>query len=129
MLLYHRATSETSPKFFVVGAAAYYLSIHKISLDFVSKVSYNMSSIRKILMDNLIQELQSPRYLPPSPAALRAAKVIQELSLRADADIKARILAEQKLLNAENEIARLTQELINAKKNNIDNSSVDAASS
>lgn len=123
------ATHETSPKFFVVGAEAYYLSIYKIGLDLTGKVLYNMSSIRKILMDNLIQELQASRHFPPTAAALRAAKVIKELIVRAEIDTKARILAEQKLMAADAEIAKLTQELINAKKNNIDNSSVDAASS
>ena len=88
-----------------------------------------MSSIRKILMDNLIQELQAPRHFPPTAAALRAAKVIKELIIRAETDTKARILAEQKLTAADAEIARLTQELINAKKNNTDNSSVDTSNS
>lgn len=80
-------------------------------------------------MDNLIQELQAPRHFPPTAAAFRAAKVIKELIIRAETDTKARILAEQKLTAADAEIARLTQELINAKKNNIDNSSVDTSNS
>lgn len=72
-------------------------------------------------MDNLIQELQAPRQLAPTSAMIRAAKVIKELIIRAETDTRARILAEQKLTAADAEIARLTQELINAKKNNIDN--------
>lgn len=80
-------------------------------------------------MDNLIQELQASRHFPPTTAALRAAKVIKELIIRAETDTKARILAEQKLTAADAEIAKLTQELINAKKNNIDNGSVDTSNS
>ena len=80
-------------------------------------------------MDNLIQELQAPKHFPPTAAALRAAKVIKELVIRAETDTKARILAEQKLTAADAEIARLTQELVNAKKNNIDNSPVGTSDS
>ena len=90
----------------------------------MGKLLYNMISIRKILMDNLIKELESPKYLAPSPAALRAVKVIKELITRAETDTRVRILAEQKLTAAEAEVARLTQELIDVKKNNVNNSTM-----
>ena len=80
-------------------------------------------------MDNLIQELQASKQFPPTAAAIRAAKVIKELVVRAEIDTKARILAEQKLMAADAEIARLTQELINATKNNNNTSPVGTSDS
>ena len=66
-------------------------------------------------MQNLINELSQSRVISPSPAALRAAKAIQELHARANQDTQARMLAEQKLTEAYEDIQRLTKELQDAK--------------
>lgn len=66
-------------------------------------------------MQNLINELGQSRVISPSPAALRAAKVIQELHARANQDTQARVLSESKLTQAYEEIQRLTKELQDAK--------------
>lgn len=57
-----------------------------------------------------------PRQINPSPAAMRAAKVIQELLARANQDTQGRIAAEQKLTEAFGDIQRLTKELQDAKE-------------
>jgi hypothetical protein len=67
-------------------------------------------------MQNLINELTQPRSLPPSPAALRAAKALQELAALHQADLKGRLEAERKLMEAYGDIQRL-QGLLNEKSN------------
>lgn len=68
-------------------------------------------------MQDLIDQLQQPRLTTPSQAAMKAARALQELLPRAEADLKARILAEQKLTEAYADIQRLTKELQDAKEN------------
>jgi hypothetical protein len=77
-------------------------------------------------MQNLINKLGQSRVIPPSPAAIQAAKVIQELHARANQDTQARMLAESKLTEAYDDIERLTKELQDA-KNIIDKLSATAA--
>lgn len=62
-------------------------------------------------MNDLIQELEAPRSVPPSALQLRAARVIKKISEMGKADYQARIAAEQNLATAHGEIDRLTQEL------------------
>lgn len=68
-------------------------------------------------MENLINELGQPRMISPSPAAIRAAKALQELHARANQDTQARIKAEHQLMKAFGDIQRLTKELNDAKEN------------
>lgn len=65
-------------------------------------------------MHDLIKELEGPRWIAPSQADLRAAKLIKQLVERGDVDSKARIDAELKLTEAYKEIEKLTQELTDA---------------
>jgi hypothetical protein len=68
----------------------------------------------ELLMQNLINELTQPR--PPSAASLRAAKALQELATLHQADLKGRLEAERKLVEAYGEIQKL-QGLLNEKSN------------
>lgn len=68
-------------------------------------------------LENLINELGQPRMISPSPAAIRAAKALQELHARANQDTQARIKAEHQLMKALGDIQRLTKELNDAKEN------------
>lgn len=70
-------------------------------------------------MENLINELQQPRHIAPSQAQLRAAKALQELIALKQADTQARLLAEQKLVEAYGEIQELRRQL-NEKNNTSD---------
>lgn len=67
-------------------------------------------------MQDLIQELQNPRWLAPSPASLRAAELIKKLTERVETDTKARLDAEQKLTEAYREVEQLRKELADAKE-------------
>ena len=55
-------------------------------------------------MQNLIQELTSSRTVPPTSAAIRAAKELQSLAQRAQHDTAARLLAEERLVEAHSEL-------------------------
>jgi hypothetical protein len=63
----------------------------------------------ELLMQNLINELTQPR--PPSAASLRAAKALQELATLHQADLKGRLEAERRLVEAYGEIQRLKEQL------------------
>lgn len=67
-------------------------------------------------MEQLIHELCLPRQINPSPAAIRAAKLLQEIHARSQQDVQARIRAEQQLTEAFGDIQRLTKELNDAKE-------------
>jgi hypothetical protein len=86
---------------------------------------YNLISNRRILMQNLINELTQPRLSAPTAVMLRAGKVLKELFDIHQADLKGRLDAEQKLTVALDEIERLTNELrsVNEKINSNSSSS------
>ena len=62
-------------------------------------------------MNDLINELTNPRIIQPTQAMFRAAKALQEMFARSQADTKARLDAEAKLVEAFGDIQRLTKEL------------------
>jgi hypothetical protein len=75
-------------------------------------------------MQNLIKQLLEPR--PPSQAATRAAKALQELAALHQADLAGRLAAEQSLMEANKEIERLTNEI--SKRNAAADKPADAVS-
>ena len=73
-------------------------------------------------MQDLINELREPRsvVIAPSPAAMRASAELQKLYALQQQDLQARLIAEQKLVEAYGQIQALTKELNEKAANNSD---------